>query len=182
MLALPTLTPKLALLGAALSLALGGYGGWKLRDADYQEHLKRDAQEDAQWQKSLRLVEGEADRIVQEVRDWGTVEKSQVEVRYRTIEKRIPEYVTRTVFEERVVASGGLPAGLVWLHNQAAAGGSPVPLPSGLDPDAPTGLGVSDLAGVLTRNYALYQQCSIDLQAWGRWYDQQLALAEKEIK
>lgn len=179
-----TLAPRTwALLGGVLLVAASsGTVGWKLRDQDYQRHLKQDAQEEAQWTKALRLVEGEADRIVQEVQSWRTTEKVRVEVQYRTIEKRIPEYVTRTEFEERVVASGGLPAGLVWLHNQAAAGGSPVPLPSGLDPDTPTGLGVSDLAGVLTRNYALYQQCSIDLQAWDRWYQNQLTLSEKEIK
>lgn len=174
--------PWLLLLGGALLAGTSGTVGWKLRDADYQRHLKRDAQAEAQWQKAVRLVEGEADRIVQETRASLAEKESSRETVYRTITKEIPTYVTRTEFAERVVASGGLPAGLVWLHNQAASG-STLPLPSGLSPDSPTGVDVPELATVLTGNYSVCTSWRNEAETWREWYAQQLALSEKkEIK
>lgn len=176
-----TIKPTLLALGAALLASSSGFVGWKLRDSDYQAHLKRDAKQEAQWQKALRLVEGEADRIVTETRAKLDEKEVQRETVYRTITKEIPHYVTRTEFAERVVASGGLPAGLVWLHNQAASG-SPVPLPSGLDPNAPTGVDVPELATVLTGNYSVCASYRNEAEAWREWYTLQLKLSQKEIK
>lgn len=163
------------LIGSHLALALvAGTLGWKLRDADYQAHLKKDARIEARAQQVTRELEGRLDRGTQAVREDVAVAQAHTEVVYRTVTKEVPVYVTRTQFEERVVAAGGLPAGFVWLHNQAASG-STAPLPPSTSPDAPTGLGMSDLAGVIAGNYAVCEDLRARDAAWTAWYERLLA-------
>ena len=125
---------------AAVCLLVGcaasGFMGWKLRDADYQRHLRHDAAEVAQAEKETRRLEAANESLVQQVRENKAQADAKTQVVYRTIIQEVPKYVTQTQFEERVVASGGLPAGFVWNYNQGVANAT-APFPSGLDPDAP---------------------------------------------
>ena len=170
MLTLPSVVSfKLTLAAVLLSSTLAGYGGWKLRDSDYQAHLKKDAQAERKAQEEARKLEGILEGTAQEVREEVSQAEQRTQIVYRTVIKEVPKYVTQTVFEERVVAGGGLPAGFVWLHNQSASN-TEAPLPSGLDPDAPTGASMSDLASVLAGNYALCQSWRGEADGWRSWY------------
>lgn len=163
------------LAGTHLSLALlSGFMGWKLRDADYQRHLKGEAQAQVTTQIVTREVEGRNEEVSQSERDALATQQQKVQVVYRTTTKEIPVYVTHTEFEERVVASGGLPAGLVWTYNRSASN-SEAPLPTGLDADAPAGVSVSELAGVTAGNFALCHTYRDEVGRWHSWYNRLLA-------
>lgn len=157
--------------GAALALSLGsGWAGWTIRDADYQAHLKKDARAAEQAQKDARQVELKLESGSQEVRDVVAQENVRTEIVYRTVTKEVPVYVTQTKFAQDVDAGGGLPAGLVWTYNRAASN-SEAPIPPGLDPDAPTGTGVSTLATITAGNFALCYQWRAEAQGWRDWYE-----------
>lgn len=149
----------------------GGVVGWKLRDRDYQAHLKQDAQQETLAVQTVRAIEGAADRITNETREAIAKKAAEREIVTRTITKEIPPYVTKTVFTERIDAGGGLPAGFVWVHNQAASG-STAPLPPGVDPDAPTGIGMPELADTLVHNYGECHAVREEAQGWRDWYVQ----------
>lgn len=155
--------------------------GWSLRDADYQAHLKKDAQAEAHAQVEARKVEAKQEAQAQSVREIVTQKQAEAQVVYRTITQEVPVYVTRTQFEDRVVAGGGLPAGLVWLYNQAASG-TAAPLPSGLNPDSPTGVDVSTLASTTAGNFSLYHACKAEVEGWHTWYDNLAASWPSEPK
>lgn len=169
--------PYLKLATYALALLVGAGGGWKLRDADYQRHLREDAQHEVTAQQRVRQVEHRAEDHAQQARDQVARATEHTRIVYQTVTKEVPVYVTQTVFAQEVDASGGLPSGLVWLHNQAAAN-STAPLPSSIDPGAPAGVGVSELASVLAGNYALCHQFRAEAEGWRSWYELNRALFE----
>lgn len=144
--------------------------GWKVRDRDYQEHLKKDAQAQVTATQAARAVEHKAEDISQGVREEVAKEQARTQVIYKTITEKVPVYVTQTKIEKRVVASGGLPAGFVWTYNGAASN-SEAPLPTGIDPDTPSGVDLSTVASVTAGNFALYHQCRADLRGWQTWYE-----------
>lgn len=158
-------------LATHLSLALlAGFIGWKVRDADYQAHLKQEADAKVVAVEGVREAEARNEVITQDTREDVAQKQAQVQVVYRTVTKEIPVYVTQTKFEERVVADGGLPLGLVWSYNQSASN-STAPLPPGTDPDTPTGIGVSALAGTTAGNFAVCHSWREELQGWHAWYN-----------
>lgn len=160
------------LIGTHLAALAGGLGvGWKLRDADYQRHLKKEAVALEKAQGEARKQEAAQENTSQEVRDKVSSKQAHAEIVYRTVTKEVPVYVTRTKAEQKVVAGGGLPAGLVWAYNQSASN-SPAPFPSGLDPDAPTGVNLSELASVTSGNFAVCHQYRAELEGWHSWYNQ----------
>lgn len=154
---------------AALSLLFAGYGGWKLRDADYQRHLKKDAAAAALAQVQARATERRLETAAQEVREEVSAEKVRTEIVYRTVTKEVPVYVTQTQFARDVDARGGLPAGFVWNYNQSASN-STAPFPSGLDPDAPTEVGVSTLALTTAGNFKVCHDWRSEVEGWREWY------------
>lgn len=158
------------LAGAGALAAVSFTGGWKVRDADYQRHLRLDLKQVAAHEAAMRELEGRLEAQAEEARAEIEAAEAKTRVVYRTVTKEVPVYVTQTKFEERVVASGGLPAGFVWLHNNSAAN-STAPFPSGLGPDTPTGLGMSDLAGTIAGNYALCYSYKAEAEGWRSWYD-----------
>lgn len=132
-------TPKL-LIASHLALALAaGFIGWKVRDADYQAYLKKVERAAHKATKEVRRVEARNEGISQGNREALGIKQQQVQYVYRTVTKEVPVYVTQTVFEKRVLADGGLPAGLVWSYNQSVSN-STAPLPPGTNPDTPTDL------------------------------------------
>ena len=163
-------TPKL-LIASHLALALAaGFIGWKVRDADYQAYLKKVERAAHKATKEVRRVEARNEGISQGNREALGIKQQQVQYVYRTVTKEVPVYVTQTVFEKRVLADGGLPAGLVWSYNQSVSN-STAPLPPGTNPDTPTGLGVSALASSTAGNFALCHTWRAELQQWHLWYN-----------
>ena len=170
---LPALSPykALALVATHLSvLAAGTWLGWTIRDADYQAHLKKDKAEALAQEREVRKIEGQLEAESQKVRDNVTQREGTVRIVYRDVVKEIPRYVTQTVFEERVRADGGLPAGFVFLYNKAASNDPEATLPSGIDPDTPTGLDLSALTSVATGNLGVCHSYRIEAEAWREWY------------
>lgn len=175
------MTPKLAI-GAGLILSLvSGAGGWKLRDADYQRHLKEDARAQAKAQQKVteRVLQKEA--VSADVREDRDTKREANRSTTQIIYREVPKYVTRTVFEDRLVAAGGLPAGFVWSFNQSASGDT-TPLPARLSPDTPTGVDLSTVATVTAGNAELYRSCKADLEAWGSWYAKLTAQVASQTK
>lgn len=158
---------SMALLAAALILS--GLAGWKLRDADYQAHLKWDAVAEKKAVEDARKVEAIMQSGADEVREDVTQKQTKARVVTRTITKEIPVYVNKTELAAHVDDAGGLPAGVVWVHNQAASGAE-APLPSGVDPDTPTGIGVPELAEVVVHNYGECRAVREEAQGWRDWY------------
>jgi len=98
------------------------------------------------------------------------VERRQVVVRYvtRTLIERVPIYVSPEV-DRRYP----LPVGLVRLHDEAAAGVSPVPGSAGEPDDAPSDTPASALASTLIGNYGDYYACREQVRGWIAWSEQQ---------
>jgi len=98
------------------------------------------------------------------------VERRQVVVRYvtRTLIERVPIYVSPEV-DRRYP----LPVGLVRLHDEAAAGVSPVPGSAGEPDDAPSDVAASTLASTLIGNYGDYYACREQVRGWIAWSEQQ---------
>lgn len=98
------------------------------------------------------------------------VERRQVEVRYvtRTLIEKVPVYVTAEA-DRRYP----LPVGLVRLHDEAAAGHSPVPGGAGELDDAPSDIAPSTLGRTLVANYGDYYTCREQVRGWIDWYQQQ---------
>lgn len=174
-------SPRL-LIASHLSLALiSGFIGWKVRDADYQAHLKKEARVEVKAQQDTRQQEAAHEVISQDHREKDAQQKQQVQVVYRTVTEKVPVYVTRTQFEEKVVAGGGLPAGFVWSYNQSASN-STAPLPTGINPDTPTGIDMSTLAGTTAGNFAMCNSWRTELQQWHEWYNDHASTWPGSIK
>lgn len=160
------------LIGLAALVAASGFTGWKLRDADYQEHLRKDAQAALVASEGARKEEHKAEAMATQVRTVVAVQQAKERVVYQTIVKEIPVYVPSTAPAVRAVDdAGGLPAGFVWLHNQAATG-STAPLPPGVDPGAPSGVGLPALGETIAGNYAVCRSQAAELAGWNAWYQQ----------
>lgn len=164
--------PSISALAAGLlvSGACGGVVGWKLRDADYQRHLKQDAAAAAKATTKALEHRDRGEAISQSTREEKSRVDAQTRIVYQTIEKEVPRLVTETKIEKVVVAGGGLPAGFVWTFNNAASNSS-APFPTGTDRDAPTGVDLSDLARTTAGNFELYHHCAAEVAAWHDWYN-----------
>jgi len=166
------------LLGGSLVAAsiASGYGGWKLRDADYQAYKAEVADQRIRWEKEIRKAEDEAQQVTQALIDQREQSNQEARVVFRDIIKEVPTYVTQTPQEKAIVANGGLPLGFVWNHNKAATGNNPqLPQSSGFDPARPTGVDLSTLARTLGVNYELCQEWKRDANTWREWHQRQEA-------
>ncbi len=159
-------------LGSYLGLAMmvGGLG-WKLRDGDYQRHLRKDAQTVVIDLERVRAQESEREAIAQLVREALAKDQLRIATVTNTIREKVPYYVTQTPQEERIRADGGLPLGFVWAYNGAASLSS-APLPAGTDPGTPSGVDLSTLTGVTLRNFELCHSERAELARWHDWYNQ----------
>jgi len=150
---------------AAAMLAVGFGSGWTVRD------WKAGADGEAAANDRVKVVE----RIVYRERAQADVtsrietQAAEAQVRIRTVTqtliREVPVYVTPDADDRCIV-----PVGFVRLHDAAAAG-RPVPEPSGLADDAPSGLALSAAAVGIVDNYGdahANAQQLIALQAWVR--------------
>lgn len=172
------------LIGSHVVLAaVAGVGGWKLRDGDYQEHLKEDARADLKGAQEQVAQERKMEDVAFGVREELAVKETKRTSVTRELQKRIPEYVHEA---PTVPSSGsspgglhGLDAGFVWLHNQAAKGTADA-LPASVDPQAPTGIGMPALADTLVHNYGVCLGFRDENTAWRDWYVQLRAMNPTE--
>lgn len=164
--------PRIVVASLLVCAGAGGFTGWKLRDADYQRHLKQDAVALAKIDKANRSIEQSLVKISAVSRDRLDQKDVLIRTQFKTIVEKVPYYVTNTVQEKAVVAGGGLPLGFVWVHNAAALGVDP-PAPSQAGPQSgdPSGVDLSTLARVAAGNYELYHQCRARLGEWDSFYD-----------
>lgn len=161
---------------ATAALAIGFAAGWTVRDwkagADATEAAK------AETREVIRVVERERDQADATSAVEARATETQVQIRTvtQTIIKEVPIYVPA-----EADARFALPAGLVRVHDAAAAG-DPLPEPPGEPDDAAWHLEASDiapswLAATIAENYGacLADQARFaDLQDWVR---QQQAVA-----
>lgn len=153
------LVAVLVLVGAA------GAGGWKLRDADYQRHLKADAEAALKASERARGTEATNEQTSQEV--GRQVEEKQAEIRYvtRTILKEVPIYVSPESDARCVV-----PVGAIVMLDTAATGNPPAPLAPGESPDAPSRHELSGVVSSVVENYGYTRELETQVIGWQTWY------------
>jgi hypothetical protein len=161
----------MALTGMA-ALALGSGIGWKLRDGDYQRHLKQDAQLDAKAVTLARAAEQASLKASEVIRSQQETKEAAIRTVYRTITKEVPVYVPQSSPASQALdTAGGLPLGLVWSYNAALLGGDPqsasVP---GLSSSDPSGVDLPTLARVEAGNLEVLNICRSRLEAWDKFY------------
>ncbi len=173
-------TPLLLALSAAL-VSVSAFGGWKLRDSDYQRHLAAEARAAGGADLAARTDEHKAEAAATASRTLADAGKAQAEIVYRTVTKEVPTYVTQTPAAQAVVSAGGLPAGFVWGYNQSVTAALD-PLPPGLSPSAPTGIDMSTLAEVTAGNLAVCRTYRSEALGWRDWYARVAALYNQPEK
>ncbi|QUT04062.1 hypothetical protein KFK14_12985 [Sphingobium phenoxybenzoativorans] len=161
---------KLAIV--AVGAAVSFYAGYRWRDTDFQRHLKADMERSARLTAKIRNIEADATAMAIQIRDTNDSREANVRTVFKTIIRKVPEYVEKTAASRALDAAGGLPAGFVQLHNAAALGVDPeITAPaSAFSPDAPTGIGLPQAATVIVGNYENYHVCRGRLEEWDTWY------------
>lgn len=154
-------------LAFAIALGAAGAGGWKLRDADYQRHLKADAEAALKASERARDTEATNEQTSQEV--GREVEEKQAEIRYvtRTILKEVPIYVS-----PESDARCTVPYGFVRLHDAAATGNPPAPATAEQPNDAASGVDLSAVASTVVDNYGYTRELEQQVIGWQTWYTQ----------
>jgi hypothetical protein len=157
---------------AAICLSgVSGLAGWKLRDGDYQRHLKADARAALVASEGAREVEATNEEIGNEIGQ--EVETAKATIRYvtRTLIKEVPIYVSQEADARCVV-----PVGFISVLNHAATGSAPSPDPSGqpagpeqgLDDDS--GVELSTVATSVVENYGYTRELEARVTGWQDWY------------
>ena len=149
----------LVLVGAA------GAGGWKLRDADYQRHLRADAVAAQKASERARGTEAKNEQTSQEV--GREVEEKQAEIRYvtRTILKEVPIYVS-----PESDARCTVPNGFVRVHDAATTGNPPAPDTPEQPNGEASGIDLSTVAATVVDNYGYARELESQVIGWQNWY------------
>lgn len=164
----------LKLAGAALVLAGVGYGGWHLRDLDFQAYKGRQAVKHEKAAEQVRTIETHAQAISQGARDEHDTRQAAVRVVYKNIIEKVPVYVP-----QEAAPGWSLPVGAGRLLDYAALGvDPPVPIPSGEPLGAPSGIGLPALVGNVAGNYGVCQAWREEVLTWRGWYADQSAAWE----
>lgn len=127
------------------------------------------------WEARAKAVGEKASTAAASFRSADTASKLANQVRISQLTKEVPRYVTSKGNAKCVV-----PAGFVSLLNDAigvpATPGGPVEAGAGtppaenLDPDAPSGLQLSDVAENDLYNIGVGQDLRIEVLSWRGWY------------
>lgn len=151
----------------ALALGAAGTAGWKVRDYDYQKHLKADAEAAQRASDQAREVEATNDQTSQDI--GVKVEEAQTEIRYvtRTLIKEVPTYVTLEADTRCPV-----PLGAVRMLDAAARGDSEVALAPTESPDQASGIGLSGVVSSVVNNYGYTHELEAQVIGWQDWYEQ----------
>lgn len=156
--ALQVLLASVVIGGVSLGSYFKGIEHQKL--VQISEQQKADDKIDEKNQGSQDAADGEAKTQV--------VYKDRIITKYKTITKEIIKY------EKTDDANVYLDPEFIRLHDAAAATYDQDQIttaPSGTVGQAPTpGITTGDAIGVITRNYEKYQQCSLQVSGWQRFY------------
>jgi hypothetical protein len=153
-------------LAFCVSLGAAGAGGWKLRDADYQKHLRADAEAAQRASEAAREVEGKNETTSQEV---GTkVEEAKETIRYvtQTLVKEIPVYVTEQADDRCVV-----PLGAARVLDAAATGNPTISYGPGESADQASGHELSGVVASVVQNYGYTRELEATVIGWQEWYE-----------
>lgn len=156
---------RVVIIAAICLSGVSGLAGWKLRDADYQSHLKADARAALTASEGARKIEGKNEATATDV--GRQVEEAKTEIQYvsRTIIQKVPEYVTSDADARCVV-----PLGFVRLHDASATGNPPAPAAPGEPNDADSGLALSQVVPVIADNYAYTRTLEAQVIGWQTWF------------
>lgn len=156
---------RIAIIAAICLSGVSGLAGWKLRDADYQRHLKADARGALTASEDAREIEGKNEQTSTDI--GRQVEEAKTEIQYvtRTIIQKVPEYVTVEADARCVV-----PNGFVGLHDSAATGNPPAPAAPGEPNDADSGVALSEVVSVVAENYAYTRTLEAQVTGWQEWF------------
>lgn len=150
---------------AALAFLLGFGGCWKLRDWMAAEAAQKVAQAQTKASEAARVQERRAVAVSDTIGARHEVAAANIRTVTRTLIREVPVYVTAEADARCVV-----PVGFVRLHDAAASGRpASLPDPAGQSHDAPSGLDLSAVGGVVAENYGTCREDAqrlIDLQDW----------------
>ena len=160
------LKTKLNILISLLCCIVCLVGGWKLRDADYQRHLKEDAVAAQRASEEAREVEGNNEQISQDVGQ--QVEETKAEIQYvtRTIIKEVPVHVTAESDSRCVV-----PLGAVRVLDAAATGNPTISYAPGESAGQASGIELSGVVSSVTDNYGYTRELEAQVMGWQDWYE-----------
>ena len=155
-----------------LAIALGACGasgivGWKVRDYDYQQHLKADAEALLKASERARNTEATNEQTSSIIGQRVEVEKERIRTVTQTIIKEVPVYVTNEADDRCTV-----PDGAVRLLDAAASGNPPAPYAPGESPDAPSGHDLSGVVSSVVNNYGYTHELEATVKGWQDWYAQ----------
>lgn len=160
--------------GVLIAGLIGGVCGYKLRDADYQRHLKADTERALKDQQDVTRLVTALGKInagvahLKQERDRLISETTQNNL------GRISTYVPASKSCPSVTVGFGL------LHDYGARGQSaPVSGPPGVNLSAPAGIDLPTVAGTIQRNYDVCYKWRSEALAWREWYDRNRAAWER---
>ena len=155
---------------AAIALGAAGAAGWRVRDHDYQMHLKADSEAALKASEQAREVEQTSTDTSNQI--GLQVEEAKERIRYvnRQILKEVPVYVTQESDARCVV-----PDGAVRVLDAASTGNPPVPYGPGQSPDAPSRHDLSGLVSNVVGNYGYTLELEAQVKGWQDWYAEQKA-------
>ena len=160
------LKTKLNILIMLFACLMCTIGGWKLRDHDYQKHLKADAVAAQKASERAREVEGNNEEIGQEVGREVEEAKTQIQYVTRTLIKEVPIHVTAESDNRCVV-----PLGAVRVLDAAATGNPTISYAPGESADQASGVELSGVVSSVTDNYGYTRELEAQVIGWQDWYE-----------
>lgn len=144
---------------------VSGLAGWKVRDADYQRHLKADARAALEASEGARATEAKNEKTATDIGRQVEEAKTEIQIVTRTLIKEVPIHVTAQADAHCVV-----PLGFVRLHDAAATGGPAPSYASGESPDQASGVELSGVVSSVTDNYGYTRELEAQVISWQEWY------------
>lgn len=157
---------KMNLLVTLLAITMSVFVGWKVRDYDFQKHLKADAEAALDASEAAREVEGKNEEISQDVGREVEEAKTQIQYVTRTLIKEVPIHVTAESDNRCVV-----PLGAVRVLDAAATGNPTISYAPGESADQASGVELSGVVSNVTDNYGYTRELEAQVIGWQDWYE-----------
>lgn len=157
---------KLNLLVTLLAITLSVFVGWKVRDYDFQKHLKADAEAAQRASEAARGVEANNEEIGNDVGQQVEEAKTQIQYVTRTLIKEVPIHVTAESDNRCVV-----PLGAVRVLDAAATGNPTISYGPGESADQASGVELSGVVSNVTDNYGYTRELEAQVIGWQDWYE-----------
>lgn len=157
---------KMNLLVTLLAVVMSVFVGWKVRDYDFQKHLKADAEAAQRASEAAREVEGNNEQIGTDVGQQVEEAKTQIQYVTRTLIKEVPIHVTAESDNRCVV-----PLGAVRVLDAAATGNPTISYGPGESADQASGVELSGVVSSVTDNYGYTRELEAQVIGWQEWYE-----------